>query len=274
MRSLRIIVPILAVISLLAFLFFKYEEYSHSSAPVIRCSQEKVIEVPCGVTDEELLSFVSAVDDRDGDLTKKITVERKNYFLENGVTTVTYAVCDSDGNVSQISRNVVYTDYHAPWINFLGDLIIPMDETPDFSRFFQVEDAISGDISSRLKIISNDFNSLVPGAYSINLKASNVHGDSRDLAVKAYVIAQPFAVSIRLTTYSQYIKCGGTVDFTSLIGEVINYSGTRYTAADVTVDASQFKADTPGVYDVFYEIHGSNMLISRTRLVVIVEEAQ
>jgi prepilin-type N-terminal cleavage/methylation domain-containing protein len=88
----------------------------YSTYPIISLIGPSSVSVNQGIAyvDEGAM----AVDDIDGDITNNIEVTSTVYPTYTGNYTVTYKVTDSDGNVSQIVRNVIvssstYTDYVA-----------------------------------------------------------------------------------------------------------------------------------------------------------------
>lgn len=269
MRILRLSIVLLTLLSLVAFGYCLVYEKAHTVAPEITCRDGKEMAVSGTVTDAELLSHVIAYDREDGDLSSSVVVERKSYFLEPGVCPVTFAVCDSDGNVSKLSCTLRYLDYHAPFIRATDDLIVPAQkDSIDFTALLKVEDAIEGDISSRLKIISTDYTSANPGAYTVNAKVNNTYGDSRDISFNVYVTKNDFPVTITLADYITYVPKGGTPDYTGLITAVSN----GYSADNITVDSSRVNTQIPGVYDVLYDLYSRGETIGHTRLIVVVEE--
>ncbi|MCM1173549.1 MAG: DUF5011 domain-containing protein [Blautia sp.] len=57
-----------------------------------------------GDREEKLLGSIMAYDDRDGDITDRIVIEKITENHENSTIVVYYAVSDSAGNVAKISR--------------------------------------------------------------------------------------------------------------------------------------------------------------------------
>lgn len=71
-------------------------------APVIHM-EEVEMEYREGMSDEELLAGVTAMDETDGDVTGGLVVEKVSE-VGNGTVIVTYGVKDSSGNVGKASR--------------------------------------------------------------------------------------------------------------------------------------------------------------------------
>lgn len=266
MRKLRVWVCILTVVSIVASVLLWFRSIKMNERPVIACSVEGDIEVKSDATDAQILKFVTATDSRDGDITDKIIVERKNYFISKGITTVNFAVCDSDNNVAKISKNVRFTDYHSPRFNLKSDFLVYARSTIDFSNIVGAYDVYDGDISNRVKIISNTYNNAYAGEYEVNCKVTNSFGDTSDITFKAIVVDDDINVKrIKLKDYIFYTAPGEIPDFANNISSLNGSS-----AENLTIDTSEFKPDTPGVYSVYYLI--SNMI--RSRALVVVQEAE
>lgn len=72
------------------------------TAPVIYM-EDVEMEYREGMSDEELLAGVTAMDETDGDVTGSLVVEKVSE-VGNGTVIVTYGVKDSSGNVGKASR--------------------------------------------------------------------------------------------------------------------------------------------------------------------------
>lgn len=275
MRTLRICVMFLALISILATIGVKFLNRDKDGAPVLNCLvSEDVIEVTCDVTDEELAKLVTATDTKDGDISDRVAVTRNMYFITKGVSAVTFSVCDSDNNVTKLYKSIKYTDYEAPRLYLKSDLIISQGNPISLPRFFRVEDVFAGDISNRLKVMSADYDYLTEGTYTINCKVSNNYGDTREMDFDVIVTEDDYSdAKITLSEYLVYVKKGETPDFASYIKNVINNDDKyNFTTADVRIEAEGYDSSKAGLYSVFYNITSGGRTVTRTRLIVIVEE--
>ena len=72
------------------------------TAPVIHMEEVK-LEYRDGMSDEELLEGVTAIDETDGDVTGSLVVEKVSE-VGNGTVIVTFGVKDASGNVGKVSR--------------------------------------------------------------------------------------------------------------------------------------------------------------------------
>lgn len=275
MRFLRIITPILAVIIAIVAINLEIGNYERRVGPVIemRDSSIETIEATIDTTDEELASLAKAYDDKDGDISKNIVVEHKNYFFEKGLSTITFSVCDSDNNVSKISKNIRYTDYTSPKIEVYSSLIYTVDSSERISNYFKVTDVFDGDISSRLKIIATDFNRNIPGEYFVNCKVTNSFGDTQEMAFPILIETQTkLNAKIYLNQHYVYLKQGQTHDFQQYIDTVENEIGYNYTTKDIRINDEKFDNTKPGVYPIDFTITSGGKKVARTRMFAIIEE--
>ena len=264
MRALRTLVSIFSVIFVIATVLLWFRSIKMNEKPVITCSVEGNIKVLCSATDEDLLKFVKATDTRDGDITKEIIVERGNYFISKGITSINYAVCDSDNNVTKLQKNVEFTDYQSPKFVLNGDLIYYINSKDDFSDVVGAQDVYDGDISDRVKIISSSYNKSIPGKYDVDCKVTNSFGDTSEIVFSIIVSdGDPQARKINLKDYIIYTKVGEQPDFSANIADFNGYAENQ-----VAVDANEFNADAPGTYSIYYRVSGQ----IRARVLAVVEE--
>ena len=272
MHFLRICVSVLAALSVIIVAIFTITDLSRKNQPVIKCDSGEILEVPTKISDQELLEYVTAFDEEDGDLTENIIVERQNYFLEKGLTTVNFAVCDSDNNTVKLKKKIKFSDYNSPQIKLLDDLLISTSETIDFKNVASAVDKYDGDISGKIKIISPNYNNLKPGEYDINFKVTNSFSDTCDITVKAIVTDEDYsAASIKLSDYLIYTKIGETVNFRDYINGVVGADGQYYSVSQIVIDDSEFDPEKAGTYNVFFSIKSGSNTVTKTRMTVVVD---
>ena len=100
MRKIVVILCTLDVILMALSVVLYLDE--DRTAPVIHM-EEVQMEYREGMSDEELLAGVTAMDETDGDVTGSLVVEQVSE-VGNGTVIVTYGVKDSSGNVGKASR--------------------------------------------------------------------------------------------------------------------------------------------------------------------------
>lgn len=277
MKILKVFVVVLAVLVITTSVVLDIAMPADHNAPEIIFSGQDVIEAPVGVTDEELLSYVTARDEKDGDLTEKIVLTRKNFFIAPSVCSIVYTVCDSDNNVTTVQKALRYTDYRSPRFVFMNDYTFPNGVDYLVSRYVLANDVIDGDISSYVKLISAEFSNTT-GTYPMTMKVSNSMGDSSSITINAIVVNNyNYNLRIRLANYITYLKTNDTVDFSSYIIGFLNKTNQKYDVKDIVIDSSAVDMTKPGTYDVFYRLYDGTgedkEELTMTRLVVVVEEA-
>ncbi|MBR5922416.1 MAG: hypothetical protein IKZ59_01340 [Clostridia bacterium] len=267
MQKLRIAVLILTVVSIVASVLLWFRSVKMNVKPEIHCTVEGDINVPSNVTDAQLLKYVTATDSKDGDISDRIIVERKNYFISQGLTSINYAVCDSDNNVAKIEKHVRFTDYRPPRFSLKSDFIAYVRTTVDFSNFVEAYDVYDGDITDRVKIISSTYSVAYTGEYEVNCKVTNSFGDTSEISFNAIVVDDdPDVKKVKLKDYIIYTTVGNEIDFSANISDAYQLDNGR----TLTIDTEELEINTPGVYSVYYKVDE----LVRGRVVVVVEEAQ
>lgn len=275
MRLLRIISLFLCVVVLAGSAVLYITSRDKTVAPELACDI-KIIEGSINITDEELLSYVTAYDEQDGDLTKSVKVVRKRFFIDDKNTTVvTFAVSDSDNNVASIQLPLKYTDYHSPRFSFNNDLILPGGYRYALEKYVSASDVIDGDLSQHLKLISSEITN-TEGVYAVNIKVSNSMADTSELTVKAIVTDKDyFTVKVQLDDYITYQPVNAEIDYMALVKGIKNGSDKNYDNDDIELDTSAVDVTKPGCYEAYYKIYADREkqeLVTMTRLFVVVEE--
>lgn len=153
------------------------------NGPVITMD-EKTIHLNCDAPDDQILSGISAKDNRDGDVSDSLMIETKTNFIEPGRFNVSIVAYDSNNNISKTTREVIYDDYESPTISIIEELRYPVSN--DASKFstsnilsrLQAVDKIEGNISDKMQLTYEE-NILVnrPGDYSATVTVTNSFGD-------------------------------------------------------------------------------------------------
>lgn len=178
MRKIRIISILLLLISTVIFGVFKvYEKIgSDNKAPEISFDSE---ELTVSVEDEEdaLLKDVKAVDNRSGDVSDAVVVEKLSDFTEEGVRMITYAVIDKNGNVGRRERVLRYKDYKEPKIEMKKKLRYPIGQQVDVLEYIRAESSLDGDLKNNVKYtLESTINIMNPGKYPIEFRVMDSAG--------------------------------------------------------------------------------------------------
>ena len=262
--------------------------------------ESSVIEVPVGAGDAAVLEGIIANDAEDGDLKNKLIVEGMSRFISKGKRSATIAVVDSSDNITEVTREVVYTDYESPKFSLTAPLIFPVG-TSKLDGTIRAKDMIDGDITGKIRM-QTDVSDLGDreGSFNVTFTCSNSLGDSVEIPLtitydnKATDSAYP---KIKLSNYLVYVKQGTQVYpwnyVESLTADKRTYlktieddkavqrvPDTESNDKDDVVGEEDFEiqyggldCNVPGVYEVFLSYTDSQNRTGRTCLVIVVEEA-
>ncbi len=279
LRKTRIFVVLFFICS--AFVFGGYRIVHAISTdrtlPVIEMNSDSItVSVEGG--DKAILEGVTAIDEKDGDITENLFIESRSNFVESGRFNVTIAVADRDNHVTKAEREVIYNDYRSPQFTLTEPLKFQTSrETRDdlnIAKYLSANDVIDGDISNKIKISSDySITGYATGDYQMEFIVTNSMGDIVRLPVIVTVysaIEESGLPEIILSNYLINTPVGKGVDVASLI-EQIEYHNDTYRRGDdgnlyngefdaegnpIMFDRDSIKIDTevdwnvPGVYEV------------------------
>lgn len=259
--------------------------YGKDGGPVI-FYPEGVLEISVQDGEEALLQGVTAKDDKDGDVTGSILVEKLSGFDGESRREVTYAAFDSDGNVAKATREIVYTDYTPIRFQLNHSLRYRTGETINLSELVGASDSLDGDLSDKVKVkLESGLSTRTSGVYRIQFSVTNSACDTRilDTELEVYDAAMNEAV-VNLTTYLIYYE-DGKPDYYSYLDSVIvggihyNFQNGKNIATGTdgsTLSRSSLQIrsnvdpSTPGVYPV-YLIYQDDAYQGMAQLMVVVE---
>ena len=257
--------------------------YGKDGGPVI-FYPEGVLEISVQDGEEALLQGVTAKDDKDGDVTGSILVEKLSGFDGESRREVTYAAFDSDGNVAKATREIVYTDYTPIRFQLNHSLRYRTGETINLSELVGASDSL--DLSDKVKVkLESGLSTRTSGVYRIQFSVTNSACDTRilDTELEVYDAAMNEAV-VNLTTYLIYYE-DGKPDYYSYLDSVIvggihyNFQNGKNIATGTdgsTLSRSSLQIrsnvdpSTPGVYPV-YLIYQDDAYQGMAQLMVVVE---
>ena len=251
--------------------------------PPVISVDEKMLEISVKDDKAKLMTGITAMDDRDGDVTASLLVESIYGISNDNVTTVTYAAFDRAGNVSKIERQVRYTDYHEPRLQLSGSLCFPYNSGFDLLDYVGAEDVLEGDIRRRVRatLVSDTRSINEIGSHVVRLHVTNSLGDTveMDFPVEVYD-PEWYTASVKLDEYLIYLKKDEVfrpeeyLKGFSIRGEETDIS--RGVPNSILCDInSNVNTSVPGIYRVKYTLTQSiNMTAfsGQAILVVIVQE--
>ena len=236
-------------------------------APEVACSQE-TMDVSVSVTEEELLHGVTALDDRDGDLTADLVVESLSAMGRDHTRTVTYAVMDLEGNVGRAERTIHYTDYQPPRLQMNAPLRVgDREEMYLLLDSLRAGSVLDGDLSSKLKYDFID-GGLISGAgfYSVQFRVNDSTGNSLIVPTQLELYnKRDETIQVQLKEYITYLHVNDLFDPDSYY---LSASQSGRMSCESNVDTS-----VPGVYHVHYLVENqASGDYGKSTLIVVVEE--
>lgn len=183
------------------------------NAPIISSDIDE-LRIPCRYYPKYLLWKLKAYDVEDGYITDKILIGGFSDFTERGVSSLEYAVYDSDDNIAVFRRKVVFTDYAPPRITMSEPWVFKATDSiyNKPSLTLKGTDMLDGDISKHILISSADLDFSKPGKYTASVYMKNSFGDevTMDLPIHILDPGQSGYV-IELTKPLIYAKIGETI---------------------------------------------------------------
>lgn len=271
MRCLRIVTILVFVVSLLFAGWVNYRYYSQLNTDY-PCITSDVEELQIGTQDppEAMFAGLHATDATDGDLTDRIMVASVSHFLEPGVVRVKYVVFDQHNNSGTLTRRVRYTDYTPPVFTLDKSPVYTVGNSFDLLKYIRVEDCLEGDISDRVRVVSNMVNNFSVGTYPVVLEASNSCGDTAQIQLwVTYLNEQPTA-NVALHQYIVYLEQGETFQPRQWIASVTDRHNTPLNADYVEVQGN-LDVHTPGAYTLVYN-YNDGTRAGRSLMTVVVTE--
>ena len=239
------------------------------SKPSISAPQD-VLEVSVKDKEDVLLEDVTAEDAEDGNLNTSVFVESISPFDEEQCRTVTYAVFDSDDNLSQTTRRIKYIDYEEPKIYLKRSLNASLDlDTGDLINYFKAKSSLDGDISGKLVVSNiNYLNNL----YSFSVSVTDSCGYKSELNFKLERLNIDSTLDIVLTDYLIYVKRGTKIDPIDYVESVNQGSIESNDLISEIKVIDDYKANEPGMYQFIYQVDGIGDNYGLSTLYVVVEE--
>ena len=266
MKKMKKASYILLLISTVLFIVVELKDYigKDRKAPVITCPESACV---VSVEDPEsvLLQGVTAKDNRSGDVSESVVVEKISPMSKDGTMTITYASIDESGNVGRKERKLEYTDYTAPVFNMKGPLRVDVNKyNLDYLNNISASSSIDGDLTGKIKFNFVD-DKYVQGAgdYELEFKVTDSRGTTSVLKtwLKVYD-SRDEKIKIELSQYMVRLNVNDSFDPMSYY---VNTGSSGSVSVETDVDVS-----TPGTYYADYKIKSGDATGS-TRLVVIVE---
>ena len=265
MRTLKTILIICLVLVTAAFAAGQvYSRVVTDTVPPVITLDSDSITVSVEDGRDALLRGVTASDAKDGDLTGQIIVSGVSKLISNNTAKVSYMVFDKAGNMASATRYVVYSDYHRPRFMLTTPLVYSLGETVSITGRLQAQDAVDGDITSSIRVLSSDIISSTEGVYNLTLQVINSLGDTAQVTLPVTIRAEADGDSaVKLRRYLVYVGLGDNFEPRNYIESVPAGS-----VSDVRID-SNVDTQSAGCYLVTYTVTSGGRSSSALMTVVV-----
>lgn len=283
--------PYLLLIALCLVVFVAYRAVNQivadTEAPKIAVDSQQ-LEVSVQDNKSVLLQGVTAMDNRDGDVTASLLVENIRLLDTDGTVTVTYAAFDRAGNVAKAQRQVRYTDYESPKFTLSAPLVFAQGSNFDVLNVIGAQDVMDGNIQHRIRATSMVATSVSTlGSHEVQFQVTSSLGDTAKevFPVEVYA-AGTYEAALSLTEYLVYVPVG-----TTFLAE--NYL-EEFTLSQKTISlknglpngyslrtSGRVNTNSPGVYSVGFTVtytpenEGNTQMVRKytgySKLIVVVE---
>ena len=267
-RLQYVIVLLIICCAYAAVLIFTQERQSSGNAPQISAPQE-VLEVSVQDDEETLLAGVSASDEEDGELSEDVFIESMSEFDEENCRTVTYAVFDSDDNLSRATRRIRYSDYEAPRITLNQALCISYnDYNVQLQDYVGAASSVDGDLSAKVSVGSE---SQGDDGYYATFSVMDSCGTTSSLHLRIDTLWDDPSMTIELSDYLIYVERGTDIDPQDYIERVSDRGIEDDDLIDEVTVQDDYDADKEGTYEFIYRVERASGEYGITKLVVVVQ---
>ncbi|MDY0210931.1 MAG: hypothetical protein RBQ91_05960 [Acholeplasma sp.] len=175
-------------------IYFKDLVFADLLEPVLNGETAFVTNVDNPISESEIRSYITALDETDGDISHRIVVESTTYDHLNatvGTKTIVYSVTDEAGNKSTLTVTVLVKDVTAPGMSLSSwSQSISYSKTLDVEALknsIQKSDNVDSASGIAVTILSNTYttNKSKPGVYKIQFQAQDSSGNK---TVKDYTV--------------------------------------------------------------------------------------
>lgn len=253
MRRLKTLLIIALIVSVVAFA--AGQVYIHliadTTPPELKCASDTVT-VHVRDNADELLSGVTAQDNRDGDLTDSIIISSISNLISSDTAKVTYIVFDSSNNMASLTRTIKYSDYERPRFRLESPLEYNLGDPISLTDRLFADDVVDGDISDSIRVSALDISSSTEGTYYIGVQVVNSMGDTSSVTLPVTLRSSTSsAPEIELSSYLIYIKNGSSFNSADYVSRVRGASSDDVTVSGVV------NTHESGVYHVSYSCSNS-----------------
>lgn len=274
MKLMKVLLTLLTVLAAVVYggILIRERFYTDKEPPVISFDSD-TITVSVYDPEEALLSGVTAADAQDGDLSQSVMVRSISQLIGGSSAKVSYIVFDSADNMATASRMVVYSDYEAPRFELTEPLVYPTNSTITLQDRLFVRDAIDGDLSGSIRLVTENINIYQAGVYDLTVLVTNSMGDSATLELPVIIRDETSQDPVlTLTDYLIYLEQGASFDPEDYVDSVRETADApaSHDGRDVSI-ASAVDPQAAGTYRVTYSYENEDGRDTEAILTVVVQ---
>lgn len=274
MRYLRIITIFIFILACAVFGWTAHDISKRDTIPPVITDTVGELHLKVSDDDSMLKAGLTATDDRDGNLTDKILIERVSRFSKPGNCQVDYVVFDNNNNFCRYQRTVIYDDYTSPKLQLVEPLMYQSGEKISIIERIKLFDCLDGDITHKLKLESSNVPDDTIGSYEIELRATNNYGDEIYAKIPLNIgVYSSDAPKIELEQFLVYTKIGEKFEPLDYVKSVVDRENNSIPFNEIKI-LSQVDLTKVGGGQVCFEVADNRGVVGVTYLTVIVEEAE
>ncbi|HAT4368153.1 TPA: DUF5011 domain-containing protein [Clostridium perfringens] len=221
-----------------------------NDSPVISGAEDLVLKEG---TAFDPMTGVSAKDTEDGDLTSKVQLKGTVDVNKPGEYELTYSVVDKDGNKTEVKRVVKVNSKlveinNVPTIS-VEDKTIKAGEDFDPLAGVTAKDKEDGDLTSSLKVVTNEVNTKVPGKYKVVYEVTDKGGAKTSKTITVTVVSNDSPV---ISGVENLVLKEGTA-FDPMTGVTAKDTEDGDLTSKVQVKGT-VDVNKPGEYELLYSV--------------------
>ena len=244
-----------------------YEKEDTNKAPQITF-EDTHLELSVGDDSSRLMEGVRATDKEDGELTSEVIIDSISAFDGKKNRTGRYVVFDKENKAAQASRTISYVDYQPPKILIKDSLVQDVISVAKINRMMEAVSCVDGDISNNVEV---NIGKLQDNEVVLKIHAYDSTGTESNLSVVLEYDRNTYPVKICLREYALYVPAGEIYDLKQNVQEIVlgNQVISKYN--EMIQIEGEVDFNTPGIYEVYYELSEEADNIARTKGIVVVE---
>jgi hypothetical protein len=200
----------------------------------------------------DLTDGITAIDDKDGDITSSIVITESIDVDTAGLYTVNYAITDSSGN--EVTEEVTLTvlEDAAPVITGFADFSIDVGDTYDLETGVTVSDVVDGDLTTSLTI-DDTVDNMAPGTYVVTYSVTDSYGNLTEetITVTVNALTSPYSGDVVSAAATEPYVIGVAFDVDMFDNSVLDTTAFTFVVDGFTASITDY---TIGVDSILFTI--------------------